>query len=100
MKLKLKNNFYLHLVFEALEMIEKRVPDIIFLDYEMPEQDGKETLEKIRAMEKAKDVPVVFLTGVGDKPHIEAVLELKPAGYLLKPASKEMIYEMLEKHGL
>nr|MBP3599430.1 response regulator [Eubacterium sp.] len=83
---------------QALEMIEKQVPDIIFLDYEMPEQDGKETLRQIREMEQAKDVPVVFLTGVGDKPHIEAVLALKPAGYLLKPASKEMIFEMLEKH--
>ncbi len=84
----------------AIELIQKKVPDIIFLDYEMPEQDGKETLRQIREMEQAKDVPVVFLTGVGDKPHIEAVLELKPAGYLLKPASKEMIFEMLEKHGV
>jgi len=85
---------------KAIELIKNKVPDIIFLDYEMPEQDGKETLYRIREMEKAKDVPVVFLTGAGDKAHIEAVLELKPVGYLLKPASKELIYEMLEKHGL
>ena len=66
----------------------------------MPEQDGKETLHKIREIEKAKDVPVIFLTGMGDKEHIESVLELKPGGYLLKPASKELIFEMMEKYGL
>ncbi len=85
---------------KAIQLIEKKVPDIVFLDYEMPEQDGRETLQMIRGMEKAKDVPVVFLTGMGDKAHIESVLDLKPAGYLLKPASKEMLDEMLAKHGL
>ena len=44
-----------------------------------------------------KDIPVVFLTGVSDKEHIEAVLELKPAGYLLKPANADRIYNIIEK---
>lgn len=50
----------------------------------------------VRELEEAKDIPVVFLTGVNDKEHIEAVLKLKPAGYLLKPASADKIYETLE----
>ena len=82
---------------KALALIEKNLPDIIFLDYEMPECDGKMTLEMIRKVEEAKDIPVVFLTGVRDKEHIEAVLKLKPAGYLLKPASADMIYDILNK---
>lgn len=80
---------------KALDLIQSNVPDIIFLDYEMPIYDGKMTLEKIREVEAAKNVPVVFLTGVRDKEHIQAVLELKPAGYLLKPASADMIYDVL-----
>lgn len=82
---------------QALTLIGKKKPDIIFLDYEMPVCDGRMTLEMIRELEEAKDIPVVFLTGVSDKEHIEAVLRLKPAGYLLKPASSEMIYNILEK---
>ena len=82
---------------KALVAMEKELPDVIFLDYEMPEYDGKMTLEMIRKIEKAKDIPVVFLTGVKDKEHIEAVLKLKPEGYLLKPASADMIYDMLNK---
>lgn len=81
---------------QALTLIGKKKPDVIFLDYEMPMCDGKMTLEMIRELEEAKDIPVVFLTGVNDKEHIEAVLKLKPAGYLLKPASADKIYETLE----
>ncbi len=80
---------------QALTMIGKKLPDLIFLDYEMPMCDGKMTLEMIRELEEAKDIPVVFLTGVNDKDHIEAVLKLRPAGYLLKPASADKIFETI-----
>lgn len=82
---------------KAIDMISKKCPDIIFLDYEMPVCDGKMTLEQIRNIEEAKDIPVVFLTGVSDKAHIEAVLALKPAGYMLKPANANKIYDTIER---
>jgi CheY-like chemotaxis protein len=82
---------------QALNLISTNVPDMIFLDYEMPICDGKKTLEMIRERDETKDVPVVFLTGLGDKKHIDAVLQLKPAGYLLKPAKSKTIYAIVEK---
>lgn len=81
----------------ALTQIGKQVPDIIFLDYEMPMCDGKMTMEMIREIDEAKDVPIVFLTGVNEKEHIKAVLSLKPAGYLLKPASADVLFETIER---
>lgn len=82
---------------QALKLISENVPDMIFLDYEMPICDGKKTLEMIREQDESKDVPVVFLTGVSNKKHIDAVLLLKPAGYLLKPAKSKTIYAIIEK---
>jgi DNA-binding NtrC family response regulator len=82
---------------QALTMIGKEKPDMIFLDYEMPICDGRMTLEMIRELDEAKDIPVVFLTGVSDKKHIEAVLDLEPEGYLLKPANASRIYKIIEK---
>lgn len=82
---------------KALTLIGKKLPDIIFLDYDMPMCDGKMTLEMIREVDEAKDIPVVFLTGVSDKEHIEAVLKLKPEGYLLKPANADRIFEILDR---
>lgn len=82
---------------QALAMIEKRTPDLVILDYEMPECDGKETLEKIRAREEMKETPVVFLTGHGDAGHISSVLDLKPSGYFVKPPQAEAMMELLEQ---
>lgn len=82
----------------GLTLIGKRVPDIIFLDYEMPVCDGKMTMQMIREIDEAKTVPIIFLTGMKDKKHIESALELLPDGYLLKPASTKLIYEVLDKY--
>lgn len=41
-------------------MIDKRQPDLVVLDYEMPDCDGKETLELIRSKEATKDIPWLF----------------------------------------
>ena len=64
----------------------------------MTDFDGKMTFQMIKDIDGAEDIPVFFLTGVKDRAHIQAVLDLKPAGYLLKPASAEMIYEVTNKY--
>ena len=81
---------------DAITMILKKTPDLILLDYEMPLLDGKQTMEKIKNLEEAKDIPIVFVTAVNDKEHIRSVLELKPAGYLLKPVDKDRLLETVE----
>ena len=82
---------------DAVHMIQKKLPDLVFLDYEMPEWDGKMTLEQIRQIKGAEKLPVVFLTGVKNKENIKAVISLNPAGYLLKPANQDMIMDTIQK---
>jgi len=82
---------------KALTMIGKRVPDVILLDYDMPMCDGRMALQMIRELEEAKSVPVIFLTGVQSAAHIRAVLNLHPAGYLLKPAKRDMLCDEIRK---
>lgn len=82
---------------QAMTSIGKKRPDLILLDYEMPVCDGKMTLEMIRADEEMKDIPVIFLTAVNDRANIEAVLNLKPAGYFLKPPVKDRLLAEIEK---
>ena len=81
----------------AIKQAKKNTPDLILLDYEMPEWDGKRTLEEIRNDEDLKDIPVVFVTAVADKSHIADVLELRPSGYLLKPIEQQKLYDTIEK---
>lgn len=82
---------------EALEMLAKRVPDLIILDYDMPVCDGKMAMEKIRSLPYAKKVPIAFLTGYGDEAHVREVASLHPAAYLLKPTTQAKLLEMVEK---
>ncbi|MCR5790507.1 MAG: response regulator [Lachnospiraceae bacterium] len=82
---------------QAMTAIGKKRPDLILLDYEMPVCDGKQTLEMIRADEELKDMPVIFLTGINDRAHIQSVLKLKPEGYLLKPAVRDELVSTIRK---
>lgn len=82
---------------KAMAAIGKKRPDVILLDYEMPVCDGRQTLEMIRSDEETADIPVIFLTGVSDREHIEAVLNLKPAGYLLKPPTSIKLRSAIEQ---
>ncbi len=83
---------------QAMTAIGKKRPDLILLDYEMPVCDGRQTLEMIRADEELAGIPVIFLTGIRDREHIEAVLDLKPQGYLLKPSSREELIAAIKKN--
>lgn len=82
---------------QAMTSIGKKRPDLILLDYEMPVCDGRMTLEMIRADADLTSIPVVFLTAINDRENIEAVLRLKPAGYMLKPPVKEKLLAEIKK---
>lgn len=81
---------------QALRLLKNKKVDLILLDYEMPEMDGHEVLERLRADEETRDIPVIFLTGVSSREHILRVLKLKPMGYLLKPPVRSRLVESIE----
>ncbi len=80
----------------AFISIGKKVPDLILLDYEMPEMNGKEVLKKLQATEEYADIPVIFLTSMDNREIVMELLALKPAGYILKPADSGMLLERIE----
>ena len=73
----------------ALKFLEGHECDLIFLDFIMPEESGAQVYYKLKANPKTKNIPVVFLTGLSEKKVVVKTLtELKPEGYIIKPASK------------
>ena len=81
---------------QAITWLATNEPDLILLDYEMPVTSGPQVLEMIRSDVKTADIPVMFLTGKGDKASIMKVLAFKPAGYLLKSIDRKGLHENLE----
>lgn len=80
----------------AEKFLETKNADLILLDYEMPGESGPDVLKKLRANEKSKNIPVVFLTGVADSARIKSVLELSPRGYMLKPINIERLISTIK----
>ena len=68
--------------------------DLLVLDVSLPDGTGFEFCKRVRQVSK---VPIIFLTGINDASYIQDALKLQPAGYLLKPASKDRIYETLKR---
>lgn len=81
---------------KAFVSIGKKRPDLILLDYEMPEMNGKEVLKKIQEDEELCEIPVVFLTSADSKEIVMELLALRPAGYLLKPVDSDMLFDKIE----
>lgn len=82
----------------AIRAITLDRPDLILLDYEMPVCDGSQVLEMIRAEEDFADIPVVFLTGRGDRESVQKVIALKPKGYLIKSMPPADIKKSIDKY--
>ena len=81
---------------QAITFLVKNKVDLILLDYEMPIVDGPKVLEMIRSEDEIKDIPVMFLTGVGTKESVQRVLSLEPAGYILKTTTRENLLAKIQ----
>ncbi len=81
---------------QAMMYIADNTPDLILLDYEMPVTSGPQVLEMIRSETKVDSIPVIFLTGKGDRESVMKVLALKPDGYLLKTMDKAGLLKSLD----
>ncbi len=83
---------------QAIKMLGKNKVDLILLDNEMPVTTGPMVLEMLRSEEETRNIPVMFLTGKGDKESVMAVLALRPEGYFLKNIQKEELLEKLKEY--
>ncbi len=70
--------------------------DLILLDMMMPGMNGTETLKKIRNIESAKNIPVVFQTGTSNYSSDKNAVELGNQEYILrKPYKRDELMEII-----
>ncbi len=70
---------------QALDMLQESKFDIVLLDIEMPELNGFEVLESIKADLNHRHIPVIMISGVEDTESIAKCIELGAEDYLAKP---------------
>jgi two-component system response regulator YesN len=81
--------------YEALQRIEFIQPDLVFLDIRMPELDGLQILQHLH--EKYPSIYVVIISGYDDFEYARKALILGAADYLLKPADRGELMEIVLK---
>ena len=70
---------------EALAIVEREAPDCILLDVRMPGMDGFAVCERIRALPRGAETPVVFLTALRDVETFDHALRAGGDDFLTKP---------------
>ncbi len=81
---------------DALDSLEETVPNIVFLDENMPGMTGLETLQEIKRLHP--DIPVVMITKSEEEHIMEQAIGEKIADYLIKPVNPSQILLCLKKH--
>ena len=80
------------------KILEKIRPHLILLDVNMPGIDGFKTIKSLKADERYKDIPVVFLTGNNDRENVAKGLSLGAVDFVVKPFITAKLIECIEKH--
>ena len=75
----------------ALEIALAQRPDLILLDVVMPEMDGFEVCQRLKAQEETRDIPVIFVTARQEETDETKGFELGAVDYITKPISPPVV---------
>ncbi len=76
---------------QALDLINSRPVDLVLSDWNMPNMNGLSFLQKMRANEKFKQLPVIFITSENEKASILQALVLGVTDYIVKPFTDDAV---------
>lgn len=85
---------------EAVQLYEAGLPDIVFMDIQMPELDGLEAARRIRVFEKTigRHVPIIALTAGASTEERDKCLASGMDDFLSKPIDRDMLGAVLTKY--
>ena len=86
---------------EALEYLSTSAcPDVVMVDWNMPEMNGLEFIQAVRSDERFKNLPLVMVTTELEMDHVATALTMGANEYVMKPFTKESLADKLQLIGL
>jgi two-component system sensor histidine kinase/response regulator len=82
----------------ALQAAKSNPPDLILLDIHMPEMDGYEVCERLKADEKLQEIPVLFISGLSEITDKVKAFGVGGADYITKPFQFEEVEARVATH--
>lgn len=83
--------------FEAIQIIQQRIPSVILADLEMPRMNGLELTNHLRANPETKDIPIIMITSRVTEKHRTLAIRAGVNSYLNKPWTDEELLESIQK---
>lgn len=82
----------------ALEQLQYTQPDLILLDIMMPNLNGIETCQRLKAKAEFAEIPVIFMTALSDMDSLNAAFEAGGVDYVTKPIRREEVLTRVNNH--
>jgi len=82
---------------DGLDLVRRVRPDVVLLDWMMPEMDGLEMLAELKRDPRTADIRVLMLTAKGMVADIEKALELGADDYITKPFDPASLGETVRR---
>jgi len=83
---------------QALKSVQSTLPDLILLDIQMPEMNGYEVCQKLKADDKTREIPIIFISGLNEIIDKLKAFNLGGVDYISKPFKKEDVLARVETH--
>lgn len=72
------------------------IPDLVLLDYYMPEKNGLEVLKELREFDQHRVIPVVLFSGMGNEEISKQAVDLGARSYIAKPTNINDVLDLLK----
>lgn len=82
----------------ALKSVQSILPDLILLDIKMPEMDGYQVCEKLKADDRTRDIPIIFISALNDVFDKVKAFSVGGVDYITKPFQVEEVLARVETH--
>ena len=82
----------------ALQSVNVRIPDLVLLDVKMPDIDGYEICRRLKANERTRSIPVIFISALDDVTDKVEGFRVGGVDYITKPFSKDEVLARVRNH--
>ncbi|MBF0127573.1 MAG: response regulator [Magnetococcales bacterium] len=83
---------------DALEAVEEQRPDLILLDVVMPGVDGYQVCSILQSDPVTQEIPVLFITSMGDPKYESVGMRMGAVDYIIKPIEAGIVLEKVRYH--
>lgn len=80
---------------EAIDQSQAEMPHIILMDIHLPQMNGLEAAQYIRAHPDTSGIPIIMLTADSDRGNVENAMQLSVEGYVLKPFDPKTFFHKI-----